>query len=416
MVVQRAEWRADERSMFRSLRTRNYRLYFAGQLISIAGTFMQTVAQSWLVLELTGSGTALGLVNTLQYGPILLFGGMAGVVVDRVDRRRLFLCTQTLGGLEALALGLLVITGRAEVWMVYLLAATLGIITAVDQTVRQTLIVDMVSEDDLTNALSLNLALGSTSRAVGPALAGITIAVVGIGYCFLINAASFVAVIAALLLMRPGELRTSVRQGRSPGQFRAGLTYVRETPELASILLFIALVFALAWEFEVALPLMARFTFHGDAATYGVLSAAVGVGAVFGGLDSARRAEPTRKVLAVSGTIFAAAMWCATFAPVVAVAVPALVVVGASGIAFMSVSSSRLQLRTAHHMRGRVVALWVMAVIGTRVIGGPIIGWVGEHAGPRFALGLGALAVTVVLPIWYAHAPANVSAVDSATT
>ena len=393
--------------LFQSLHNRNYRIYFSGQLVSTAGTFMQTVAQAWLVLQLTGSGTALGVLTTLQFGPLVLFGGPGGVLADRMDRRRLYLVTQSVMCVEALVLGLLVTTGRVELWMVYVLAAVLGCITAVDMPVRQTIVLDIVGPTDLANAVSLNMTVGSVSRALGPAVAGVTIAVLGVGPCFLINAASFVVVIIALLLMRVGEMHPAVREPPARGQFRAGLAYVRASPELLSVLLMTALLFGLAWEFEVALPLFARFVFDGNAATYGVLASAVGIGAVFGGLESARRGNPSRTMMAVSAGVFGAAMWCATFAPTMRWEVPVLVVAGASGVAFAAVASTRLQLHTMPAMRGRVMALYAIAVFGTRVVGGPVVGWFGEHLGTRASLGIGAVAVTVALPVWLLLRPSD---------
>ena len=392
-------------STFRSLRNPNYRLYFVGQLVSMAGTFMQTVAQAWLVLQLTGSGTALGVLTTLQFGPLVLFGGPGGVLADRLDRRRLYMVTQAVAGVEALVLGVLVTTGHVQLWMVYVLAAILGVINAVDQPVRQTIVFDLVGPDDLANAVSLNVTVGSMSRAVGPALAGVTIAALGVGPCFLINAGSFLAVIVALLMMDVSRMHPAVREPPARGQVRAGLAYAWTTPELLSTLLLVAVVFGLAWEFEVSLPLFARFVFHGNAATYGLLASSVGVGAVLGGLESARRANPARRTMAWSVGVSGAALWVATFVPSTTWAVPVLVVAGAAGVGFAAVASTRLQLYSKPVMRGRVMALYVIAVFGTRVVGGPIVGWFGEHMGTRASLGIGALSITVVLPLWLIFAP-----------
>ena len=387
---------------FRSLRTRNYRLYASGQLVSLAGTFMQAVAQAWLVLKLTGSGTALGLVTTLQFTPILLFGGVAGVLVDRVDRRRLYLWTQSLAGLEALILGLLTVTGAVQLWMVYVMAALLGVITALDQPVRSSIVLDLVGPADLTNAISLNMAMSNTSRVVGPALAGVTIAVFGVGPCFLLNAASFAAVIVALLLMRPEEMHPAVLQPRERKQFRKGLSYVGRTPELLAILVMSALFFGVAWEFDVILPLLARYTFHGGAGIYGLLTAAMGLGAVVGALLTAARNKPSKSMLTSTGVAFAVALLLAAAAPAIPVELVAMMIVGATGIALASVCSSRLQLQAAPGMRGRVMALWSVAVVGTRPLGGPLVGFVGQHLGPRYGLALGGLTVGLVaLPLWW---------------
>ena len=387
---------------FRSLRTRNYRLYATGQLVSLAGTFMQTVAQAWLVLKLTGSGTALGLVTTLQYTPILVVGGVAGVLVDRVDRRRLYLWTQTLAGLEALVLGMLTVTGSVRLWMVYVMAGALGLITALDQPVKSSIVLDLVGPADLTNAISLNMAMSNTSRVLGPALAGVTIAVLGVGPCFLLNAASFGAVIVALLLMRPEEMHPAVLQQRERKQFRKGLAYVRRSPELLAILVMSALFFGVAWEFDVVLPLVARYTFHGGAGIYGLLTSAMGIGAVVGALLTAARNDPSKSLLTTTGIAFAATLLFAAAAPSIPVEFVAMALVGATGIALASVCSSRLQLQAAPGMRGRVMALWSVAVVGTRPLGGPLVGYVSQHLGPRFGLGLGGLTVLVLaLPLWW---------------
>ena len=387
--------------MFQSLRIRNFRYYFAGQMISSIGTFMQAVAQAWLVLQLTSSGAALGILTTLQFGPLVLLGGPAGVLADRFDRRHLYLVTQIVLAVEALLLGLLVTFGSVELWMVYVLAVALGVVTAVDQPLRQTIVMDIVGPHDLTNAVSLTMALGSTSRAVGPALAGITIAIVGVGPCFLVNAGTYLAMILALLVIRPSELHPAVREPRGKGQFRAGLAYVWATSEVRSMLILIAVVFALAWEFEVALPLVARYTFDGGASVFGLLASAVGAGAVVGGLESARRADSSRAMLLVSGTLMGVAMWCATLAPTVVWEAIALFGVGASGVIFVAVASTRLQLNTIPRMRGRVMALYAICILGTRVAGGPIVGWFGQAFGPRASLAVGAVAITLVIPIWF---------------
>jgi MFS family permease len=387
---------------FRSLRTRNYRLYVMGQLVSLAGTFMQIVAQAWLVLKLTGSGTALGFVTTLQFTPILLLGGIAGVLVDRVDRRRLYLWTQSLAGLEALALGVLTVTGSVRLWMVYVMAGALGVITALDLPVKSAIVMDMVGPADLTNAISLNMAMNNTSRVLGPALAGVTIAAVGIGPCFLLNAASFGAVIVALLLMRPQEMHPAVLQPRRRRQFREGLHYVLRSSELLAILVMSMLLFGVAWEFDVVVPLMARYTFHGGAGIYGLLTSALGAGAVVGALVAASRNDPSKRMLISTGIAFSGALILAAFAPSLPAEVGAMALVGATGIAFASVCSSRLQLQAAPAMRGRVMALWSVAVVGSRPIGAPFLGYVSQHLGPRFGLGLGAVSVLLLaLPSWW---------------
>jgi MFS family permease len=329
-------------------------------------------------------------------------GGMAGVLIDRVDRRRLYLWTQSLAGIEALVLGLLTVTGSVQLWMVYVCAGALGVITALDQPVKSTIVLDLVGPADLTNAIGLNMALSNTSRVIGPALAGVMIAVVGVGPCFLLNAASFGAVIVALGLMRPDEMRPAVLQPRKRRQFRRGLDYIRGSPELLAILVMAALFFGVAWEFDVVVPLVARYTFHGGAGIYGLFTSAMGFGAIAGALIAASRNQASKALLVSTGVAFGSAMLFAAVAPSLLVEFVAMALVGATGIAFASVCSSRLQLQAAPEMRGRVMALWSVAVVGSRPLGGPVVGYVSQHLGPRIGLALGAVTVLfLALPLWW---------------
>lgn len=272
------------RQAFSSLANPNYRRYTRGQAISLAGTWMQMIAQSWLVLELTGSATALGTVIALQTLPTLLLGPYAGVIADRMDKRRLMIGLQAAMGVLALALGLLTITGVVTLWQVYVLALLLGIDNCFENPARQSFVLEMVGPDDLRNAVSLNSVMVNVARVVGPAIAGIVISLGGIGLCFLLNAASFVAVIVSLVRLDTAALLPSIPAPRAPGQLREGFAYVRSTPALAVPLLMMALVGCLAYEFQVVLPVLAQQTFAGDARTYGFLTAAMGLGAVVGGL------------------------------------------------------------------------------------------------------------------------------------
>jgi len=279
---------------FAALRTPNYRRYFAGQAVSLVGTWMQTVAQGWLVLELTGSGTALGMMAAAQFLPILLLAPYGGLLADRMDKRRLLIATQVALGSIALALGILVVTGVVQLWMVLVLALCLGLVTAIDNPVRQSFAQEMVSAKRLRNAVSLNSVMVNTARAVGPAMAGILIATTGTGVCFLINAASYAAVVFALAGMDTGALHPTAPAGREPGQIRQGLTYVAHTSELLIPLMMLALVGTLAYEFQVVLPLLARGPLEGGAGTYGLLTSAMGAGAVVGRVDAERPAHQAR--------------------------------------------------------------------------------------------------------------------------
>ncbi|HMA45942.1 MAG TPA: MFS transporter [Frankiaceae bacterium] len=380
---------------FRSLRIRNYRLYLAGQAISLCGTWMQTIAQGWLVLTLTRSGTALGLVVALQFLPMLLLGPYGGLVADRVDRRRLLVATQAALAALAALLGLLDVTGAVRLWMVFAVAAGFGLVTCVDMPTRQSFVMEMVGRDDLPNAVTLNSVLVNAARAVGPAVAGALIAVAGTGACFLTNAASYLAVIVALLRMDVRGLYRQEPVPRARGQVRAGLAYVARTPALRVPLVMMAVIGTLAYEFQVVLPLVAERTFGGGAGTYGALTAAMGAGAVAGGLLVARRRRATSRALVLGAAGFGAVILLAAAAPTLPLAIAVLVLVGAGSVAFLAVGNATLQLAADPGMRGRVMALWGVAFLGTTPLGGPIAGWVGQHAGPRWALALGGAAAVL---------------------
>ncbi|MFC4946305.1 MFS transporter [Pseudonocardia sp. GCM10023141] len=383
------------RQTFASLANPNYRRYTRGQAVSLAGTWMQSIAQSWLVLQLTGSATALGVVIALQTLPTLVLGPYGGVVADRLDKRKLMIGLQSMMGVLALALGILTITGLVTLWQVYLLAFLLGLNNCFENPARQAFVLEMVGPTDLRNAVSLNSVLVNVARAVGPAIAGLVIAAGGIGVCFLINAASFVAVVISLWRLDVAALTPSVPTPRAPGQLREGLAYVRRTPALAVPLLMMALIGCLAYEFQVVLPVVAQQTFGGDASTYGFLTAAMGVGAVVGGLAVAARGRTGLGPLVVMATAFGIAMLGVALAPNLVVALVGMALVGATSVAFLSTGNSTLQLTSAPHMRGRVMALWAVAFLGSTPIGGPIAGVVVQHLGGRAGLVMGALSCLV---------------------
>ncbi len=382
---------AAARRIFSSLRVPNYRLYFAGQAISLSGTWMQSVAQGWLVLDLTGSGTAIGLVLALQFLPVLLLGPLGGVLADRIDKRRLLLGTQVAAALLAAALGLLVLFDLVTLWMVCAFACGLGFVNLVDNPTRQAFLGEMVGPDDLTNAVSLNSVLVNLARVAGPAAAGALIITVGVAPCFLINAGSYLAAIAALLLIRPERLRRTPPRPRGRGQLRAGFRYVRARPAIFIPLLMMAVVGTLAYEFQVSLPLLARFTFGGDADTYGAMTALMGAGAVIGGLLTAAAGRRAPTALAAMALLFGAVQAAAALAPNRSLALAAMVPLGASSIAFLALGNATLQLASAPEMRGRVMALWAVAFLGSTPVGGPLIGWIGG-LNPRWGLGVGGLA------------------------
>ncbi len=380
---------------FSSLQVRNYRLYIGGQMVSLTGTWMQRVAQAWLVLKLTDSGTSLGVVSALQFLPVLLLGPLGGVIADRIDKRRMLFVTQVAAGLLALALGLLVETGVVRLWMVYALATALGLVNTLDTPTRQSFVLEMVGRDQLPNAVSLNSVMVNLARIFGPAGAGLLITTLGLGPCFLLNAASYLAIVAALFLMRESDLHRVPPQPRRRGQLLEGLRYVRSTPALLAPLLMMAVIGTLAFEFQVVLPLLARFTFHGDAGTFSLLSSSMGTGAVAGGLFVATRHRREPTALARSAIVFGIAMLAGAIAPTMWIEVVVMTVVGATSIAFLALGNATLQLATDSAMRGRVMALWGVAFLGSTPVGGPIIGWIGEHVGPRYAMGLGGISCLV---------------------
>jgi len=380
---------------FRSLHVRNYRLYFIGQTISMSGTWMQSVAQAWLVLKLSGGGVALGIVTALQFLPMLLAGPWGGVIADRVDKRRLVAITQSVSGLLALALGVLTVTGVVQLWMVYVLALLLGVVSLADMPARQAFVMEMVGPEDVANAVSLNSVLTNAARIVGPAAAGLLIATIGIGPCFLANAASYIAVVVAFVAMDPRELRRGRPVERKRGQLREGLRYVWSRPDLRAPLLLMAVVGALAYNFSVVLPLMVKVVFHAGPGELGVLYSAMGAGAVAGGLAIATRSRPTHAVLSWSALGLGAALVATALAPRVGIELVAMVPVGIASTAFIANANALLQIGASEEMRGRVMALFMMVFLGTTPIGGPLIGWIAQRFGSREALLVGAVATTI---------------------
>lgn len=380
---------------FSSLRNYNYRAYFVAQAVSMSGTWMQTVAQSWLVLQLTHSGFMVGALVAFQTIPVLVFGPFAGVIVDRFDKWRILWVTQVISGLQALALGLLVLSGADRLWMVFALAFLLGLINMVDNPTRQTFVLEMVGRKDLTNAVSLNSVLINTARITGPAIAGVLIATVGTGMCFVINAGSFVAVLVALGVMRRDQLVRTALVARAKGQLREGFRYVAQTPVLRDVLIMMGIAGCLSYEWQVSLPLVAERVLHGNAGTYGTLTASMGVGAVIGGLIVAGRNRGGRRKVAMAGVLFGAFMALAAIAPNVWTEELAMLLVGGGSITFMTRGNAILQLEARPDMRGRVMSLWSVAFMGSTPIGGPVIGWVGDEFGARSTLGVGAAAALV---------------------
>ena len=384
------------RTTFAALSVPNYRRYYGGQAISLAGTWMQMTAQAWLVLTLTHSSTALGVVIGLQTLPVLLLGPYGGVIADRVDKRRLMIILQSAMGVQALILGVLTVTGVVQYWQIGVLAALLGLNNAFENPARQSFMLEMVGPEYLRNAVSLNSVLVNTARVIGPAVAGILIATVGIGVCFLLNSASFAAVVASLIRMDRSALSPSTPTPRAKGQLREGLRYVRRTPDLAVPLLMMAVAGCLTYEFQVTLPVMATRGLHVGATGFGFMTAAMGLGAVAGGLLVAARGKTGLHALTLAATGFGGALALATVAPSLPLELAALALVGWGSISFMSMGNSTLQLTADPNMRGRVMSLWFVAFQGSTPIGGPVVGWLMAVAGARAGLGLATVTCLAV--------------------
>jgi len=390
---------------FESLSVRNYRLFFMGQVVSWTGTWAQWIAQGWLVLRLTDSGFGLGLVTALQWLPVLLFGAWAGVIADRFDKRRLLIFTNVGSGSLSLVLGIATVAGFVSLGVIIVIAVLLGVLTAIDNPTRQTFTFEMVGRERLMNAVSLNTATFTTARVIGPAVAGFLIAGVGIGQCFLVNAASFVPVTIALLTMDKSKLVPTAGVERAPGQVRDGLRYVRSQPLLRTILIMMAIVGTLQYNFQVILPLLAKDTFGGDATTLGFLGAALGVGMFTGSMTNAAFGRSSRTVLLGAGTVLGVLSIVVASSPSVLMAAVMMVPLGAASMAFLATINSTLQLNSSDAMRGRVMAIYFVLFLGSTPIGAPIIGWLAQSFSPRVALGFGGVATLIALAYGYIRLP-----------
>jgi MFS family permease len=383
---------------FASLRVRNFRLFITGQLISTTGTWMQIVGGQWLVLQLSHSGTMLGLDASLQFLPMLLAGAWGGVIADRYDNRRTQIVTQAAYAILAMGFFALVATGVIRLWMVFGLSFLTGCVSAVDFPTRQSFYLEMVGPTDLTNAMSLNTATFTGTRIVGPAVAGLLIRAAGgdTAPMFLINALSYVAVIVALLAMRTAELHRRERVPRAKGQIREGIRYVWRTRDLRLPMLVMLFVFLFAYNFQVLMPLFAVRSFGGDSGTYGVMLSIVGVGSLAAALFMASRAKtPDPRRLSVFAVALGVVLIALAGAPALPAALIVLLFLGAAAISFAITGNSTLQLTSAPEMRGRVMSLYSVIFLGSTPIGGPIAGWVGQHLGPRVALAAGG-AIAIV--------------------
>jgi MFS family permease len=388
---------------FRSLSVPNYRRYFIGQIVSLSGNWMQIVAEMWLILKLTNSSFAVGLTAALQFVPMLFAGAWGGLLADRLPKRELLMLTQTLMAIPALTLWILTGTGSVTAPVVLALVFARGAVNAIDNPARQSFVMEMVGRIKVVNAVSLNSLIVQSARIIGPAFAGTIIATVGVAPCFLINALSFGAMLIALRLINPAELHAGERVTRQKGQLREAVRHVADTPALRVPLIAMALVGTLSFNFQVILPLMARFAFHGTAATYAALTSAMALGAVSGALAAGTRETIKPAQIAGAGLAFGIFSIAAAAAPTLGLEVIALAVTGAASVTFAASINSTLQLSAAPAMRGRVMALYSVVFLGSTPIGAPITGWLAGAAGPRSTLVLAGIAALVgAFGLWWA--------------
>jgi MFS family permease len=386
---------------FRSLGMRNFRLFFVGQLISQTGTWLTMVAQTLLVLRITDSGIALGLLAACQFGPVLLLGAWAGTVADRSDKRRLLMIAQALAMVQSAVLAAVVFADLDTIGVIYALAAVQGVITAFDNPARRSFVVEMVPAEDLPNAVSLNSAIMTGARIFGPALAGLLVVTVGFGWAFLLDAISYVAVLYGLKVMRTEELYTVPPSARGKGQVRDGLRYVRAEPTLLVPLVMMAIIGTLAFNFSVTIPLLVKQTLRGDDGTFTLLFSVLSAGSFVGALTTARRKTVTTRHLVTSSAGFGLSMLALAASPSLWVAFPVGVVMGLTSIAFLTASTAIVQLLADPAYRGRVLALQAMVFLGSTPIGGPIVGWISDLGGPRAGVAVGGLACLVAAAYGY---------------
>ena len=381
---------------FRSLRIRNYRLFFTGQLISVCGTWMQSIAQGAYVLyKLHGGGGKLGILSACTFVPILTIGLWAGAVVDRGDKRKILIGAQSLMGIAAIAQTIVVLTNTVTFPLLCAIAFVFGIGNAFDMPARQAFVSEMVPPEELQNAVGLNSAIFNSGRVIGQALAGVLVSAVGYAWCFGINAVSFGAIIIGFLLMRTNELYPSRRVARAKGQIGDGLRYVRRTPVLRSVILLVLVVGTFSLNFQVFVPLLAKNVFHGKASKVALFQVVIGSGSLFGSILAARRAAPSGRLIVKASVVFSIGLFGMALSQWQWVTLVMLFVTGTGFITFMLTANATLQLTSDPAMRGRVMALYSFVFAGTTPIGAPFVGWVADRFGPRQSIAVGAVAGTI---------------------
>ena len=392
-------------STFRALRNRNYRLYFIGQSISLSGTWMQTIAQALLVLQITDSKVALGTVTLLQFLPITIFVLFAGVIADRIPKRNFILATQVLAMAQAIILAALVWSGNVELWHVYVLALVLGMANAFEQPTRQAFVVEMVGKEDLMNAVALNSGVFNGARLIGPGIGGLIIAAFGLKWAFLLNGVSFIPVIASLLMMNLSHLYiTNKRASGNPvAEFREGLSYAFRTPAVMVIIIVVAIIGTFGYNFTVMLPLLARYVLHQGSAGLGFMTAAVGLGALLSALVLAGRKSATKYTLFAGGGGFSIMLMLVALSQWFYVTLLFLLLLGIANTAFAATANTSLQLATPDHLRGRVMALYMLLFAGSTPIGGFLTGYMAEHLGTQRALGVNATMCVIGIAIGLAY-------------
>ncbi|MEW9520680.1 MFS transporter [Streptomyces tubercidicus] len=385
---------------FSSLRIRNYRLFATGQMVSNTGTWMQRIAQDWLVLSLTGSSTAVGITTALQFLPMLLFGLYGGVIADRFAKRKLLLFTQSAMGVTGLALAALTLSGQVQVWHVYLVAFVLGLVTVLDNPARQAFVSEMVGQDELRNAVSLNSANFQSARLIGPAVAGVLITAFGSGWAFLLNGLSFIAPLTGLLLMRTAELHKVDRVPRSKGQLREGLRYVSGRPDLIWPIVLVGFIGTFGFNFPIWLTAFVHHVYHQGAGTYSLFNGLMAAGSLIGALLAARRASSRLRLVVGAAMLFGVLEIAAALAPSFWIFAMLLVLIGTVGLTINVTANSSIQMATDPAMRGRVMSLFMMVFVGGTPLGAPLVGWITDTFGPRIGFMAGgavSLAAAVLI-------------------